>query len=149
MGLEQLWGRKSDEEVLAAARQLDTYTSEGQRAIHDEMQRRGLSLDADAEAPSSIRATVNAPRRARVGWFARLFSRPKCQKCGTSLKSRSELAGTRMGGGIVDGAALEAVLEATMKAAYQCRECGYRVCRVCVPEAGGCPECGGPAFDSV
>lgn len=44
MNPEEQWRRMSDQEVRAAARQLDTYTEEGRRAILAEAERRGLTV---------------------------------------------------------------------------------------------------------
>ena len=43
MTLEELWGRKSDEELLVASTRLAEYTESGQRIILGEMRRRNLA----------------------------------------------------------------------------------------------------------
>ena len=39
---EQIWRARSDDDLLVAAGELDTYEDEGQRVIRDELRRRGL-----------------------------------------------------------------------------------------------------------
>ncbi|MCX6545981.1 MAG: hypothetical protein NTV05_16420 [Acidobacteria bacterium] len=45
--VEQIWREKSDDDLLVAAGELDTYEEEGQRAIRDELRRRGLEDPVD------------------------------------------------------------------------------------------------------
>jgi hypothetical protein len=60
--LEKVWRAKTDEEVLAAARQLGKYSEEGERAIRAELRRRGFGepppiighSDAGGEPRTSI-----------------------------------------------------------------------------------------------
>jgi uncharacterized RDD family membrane protein YckC len=42
---EDIWKRRSDEQILDAAQALDEYTDEGRRLIHAELLRRGIGTD--------------------------------------------------------------------------------------------------------
>jgi hypothetical protein len=44
---ERIWRAKSDDELLVAAAELDTYEDEGQRVIRDELRRRDLEDPVD------------------------------------------------------------------------------------------------------
>jgi hypothetical protein len=51
---EEIWRRRSDEQLLEAARHLDEYTEEGRSAIRAELLRRGLDTD-----PGAIQNTLD------------------------------------------------------------------------------------------
>lgn len=44
---ERIWNAKSDDDLLIAAAELDTYTDEGRRVIREELRRRGLEDPLD------------------------------------------------------------------------------------------------------
>lgn len=51
MNPEEIWCRKTDDEVVSAATHLDQYTASGQDIIKAEMQRRGLALPSGDDQP--------------------------------------------------------------------------------------------------
>ncbi len=55
---EEIWRRKSDDELLEAVARLDEYTAQGRQVILGEMQRRGLELPA---APQDVETTPTTP----------------------------------------------------------------------------------------
>src|SRR5262245_58824785 len=55
---EEIWRRKSDEEVIAANKRLSEYTEVGQRIILAEMDRRGLSPAAALNDPERIESAL-------------------------------------------------------------------------------------------
>lgn len=80
MTLEEIWRRKSDEELLAASRQLADYTEVGQRVIVAELdRRRGLGEISETEfgdeppvvddSTGASQGTIDVPR----GYFQRLW----------------------------------------------------------------------------
>ena len=67
MTLEELWGRKSDEELLVASTRLAEYTESGQRIILGEMRRRNLAaVTADSMIRDELRETTFDAPLARV-----------------------------------------------------------------------------------
>jgi hypothetical protein len=64
---EEVWRRKSDEEVEAAGAQLNEYIEEGERIIRAEMHRRGVQQPGPITRPdvSSVRARRTRVRRPR------------------------------------------------------------------------------------
>ena len=80
VALEDVWRRKTDEEVAAAARQIDDYTAEGRRVILGELERRqalgvldvplaetGSSGSEEAMDPAGA---VGVIRRAWLGYVS-------------------------------------------------------------------------------
>ncbi len=78
MTVEEIWQRKSDEEVMAAATCLGDYTEVGQRIILLEMRRRGLAIAPLRPEPDVVSAkrhggapTALAPQ-TRTRWYIAL-----------------------------------------------------------------------------
>ncbi len=75
MGPEQVWGSKTDDEVLAAARTLAEYTEEGEWTIRAELKRRGLP-----EPASAIGRCARCGRAINAD-----YSSKRCPQCGAML----------------------------------------------------------------
>ena len=63
---EEIWRRRSDEQLLEAAQGLDEYTDEGRRAIRAELLRRGIRADRVA-IRRALDETAAAGRLASLG----------------------------------------------------------------------------------
>jgi len=71
---EEVWRRKSDDQVIDAASRLSEYTDEGQRIILSEAKRRGLSVAPLLETVARIEAQAAQPRAKGL-----------CAYCGTYI----------------------------------------------------------------
>jgi hypothetical protein len=74
---ERIWNAKSDDDLLMAAAELDTYTDEGRRVIRQELRRRGLE-DPDDQA-RFIAPEEDAKPADEEGEFP--APNPKCVRC--------------------------------------------------------------------
>lgn len=69
---EEIWRRKTDDQVAAAAQTIDEYTAEGQRVILAEMQRRGIPepvLTGRPEEHSRTVKEVATATKSRWNWL--------------------------------------------------------------------------------
>lgn len=55
---EEIWRRKSDDEVVVALKQLDEYTPKGQQVIQSEAVSRGIAYTPTVRATSARRTTI-------------------------------------------------------------------------------------------
>jgi hypothetical protein len=82
--IAQIWREKGDEDLLEAAAQLADFTEEGQRAIRDELKRRGLedpveqAGDAKSEAVEAEADELEAPS----------LPEPECTRCHAEMRYR-------------------------------------------------------------
>ena len=85
---ERIWSHKSDDDLLAAAAELETYTEEGRQVIRAELRRRGLEDPVEqaefvtpvpgAEVPDDDAPGAGAPDDDAPG--------PECVRCEVRLR---------------------------------------------------------------
>jgi len=74
---EQIWRARSDDDLLVAAGELDTYEDEGQRVIRDELRRRGLEDPVEQSRFIAPEAVAVQPEEADTP----PAQNPNCLRC--------------------------------------------------------------------
>ena len=74
---ERIWAAKSDDDLLEAAAELDTFTDEGKSVIKEELRRRGLE-DPEEQARFIAPEESVKPREDESGLLA---PNPTCVRC--------------------------------------------------------------------
>jgi hypothetical protein len=85
---ERIWNQKSDDDLLAAAAELETYTEEGRQVIRAELRRRGLEDPVEqaefiTPAPEAAAPDDDAPGTEEP---ADAVPDPACLRCRVGLR---------------------------------------------------------------
>jgi hypothetical protein len=78
---ERIWQEKSDDALIEAAAELETYTDEGQRIIRAELRRRGLEDPVDQATFTAAALGVEPPAHD-----ADPLPAPECLRCEVRLR---------------------------------------------------------------
>jgi hypothetical protein len=120
--MENIWGEKSDEDLLEAAAQLSDFTDEGQRVIRAELRRRGMEdpVEQAGESAREVAASEpeeGGPEKAEADQPGEALPEPKCLRCEAEMRYRG--ARTMLGetGNLFESADVFDV--------YVCPKCGH------------------------
>ncbi|MFB3853782.1 MAG: hypothetical protein ACE148_08155 [Vicinamibacterales bacterium] len=109
---EQIWRKKSDEDLIEAAGELEEYTEEGQRIILAEIERRGLEIPGaeplDAEVEAGLDEETGEPL--------------ECLRCDVELRYLGTTTLEEPGAGALG--ALAGLLEHGRIDIFTCPQCG-------------------------
>ena len=122
---EEIWHRKTDEEILAAASVLADYTDEGQRIILTEAGRRGINVAVITQAANELQSRTGSSSR-------------RCAYCDTRI-----LFGGKREGGLRFCNEERRRAGIQLSVSYQIPEQLIKE-RVAAVFNGTCPRCDGP-----
>jgi hypothetical protein len=84
--IERIWNEKSDEELIEAAAELNSYTEEGQEAIRNELRRRGLEDPVEQAAGEVVAEDEVEGTDTAATDDEELPAVPDCLRCHVELR---------------------------------------------------------------
>jgi len=81
---ERIWQSKSDEDLIEAAGELESYTEDGQRIIRAELRRRGLEDPLEQARFTAAALGISPPEPAAAPEIA--VPGPNCLRCEVKLR---------------------------------------------------------------